>query len=287
MNHAQLKAFHAVAKFGGITSAAKSLGVTQPAVTLQIQALEKKYQTPLFNRQGHTITLTPAGLLLHNLSSRYFTLEEEAHTLLSSIMNLKSGKLRIASDIPHRIFPITEPFREKHSGVELSVAVHHASHIATSLSDRLVDIAITGTPLSLSGVVCCEIGSEPISATVPVSHPLAAKASISYEHLSAEKILVFGDGNAPSSLDEKIISHGNIAKTQVISFNSREMVPEAVAHNQGVAFLSKHEIDHDCRLKSIPIDDCFIRRKEFLHFHDEQLTAPAVSAFRDFFVKTD
>jgi len=106
MKHAQLRAFHAVAKAGGFTSAAKLLGLSQPAVTLQVQALERQYNTSLFERQGHKINLTPSGMLLLNLSTRYFNIEDETQLFLNSIMQVKSGKLRIGCDIAPRAFPL-------------------------------------------------------------------------------------------------------------------------------------------------------------------------------------
>ncbi len=283
MNHAQLKAFHAVAKYGGITSAAKSLGITQPAVTLQIQALEKKYNTPLFNRQGHTITLTQAGLMLHKLSSRYFMLEEEAHRLLNSIMQMEAGKLRIASDIPHRIFPLTAEFREQYTDVEISVSILSPIDITDHMADRLVDVAVSGIPIAHDSLECHEIGSEPLSVTLPVQHSLSRPKPITFEDLKSEKILIYKDGNGISSLDQKIVSAGSFTPEQIIFFDNRDMIQEAVAHELGIAFLSKHEIGHDRRLTSITLEDCRLTRKEYLIFHEEKQSVPVVSAFRKLF----
>lgn len=84
MNHAQLKAFHAVANKGGFTKAARHMGLTQPAVSLQVQALEQNYQKELFVRRCGGVMLTPCGERLLSISRRIFELEEEAHLLLTS-----------------------------------------------------------------------------------------------------------------------------------------------------------------------------------------------------------
>ncbi len=58
MNHAQLRAFHAVATEGSFTKAARALSVSQPAVTIQVKALEETYGVELLHRRGHHVSLT-------------------------------------------------------------------------------------------------------------------------------------------------------------------------------------------------------------------------------------
>ena len=77
MNHAQLRAFHAVAGEGGFTAAARRLGLTQPAVTLQVRALEQAQGISLFHRRGRRVALTDTGRQLYALTRRLFSLENE------------------------------------------------------------------------------------------------------------------------------------------------------------------------------------------------------------------
>ena len=82
---AQLRAFHAVATEGGFTAAAKRLRLTQPAVTLQVKALEQHYGVELFFRRGRTVRLSAIGEQLLTLTQRINGLTDEAQELLCFI----------------------------------------------------------------------------------------------------------------------------------------------------------------------------------------------------------
>ena len=103
MNHAQLRAFHAVASEGGFTAAANRLNLTQPAVTLQVKALEQAYGVDLFHRRGRRVELTDTGAALYTHTLRLFRLEEETDDLLSSVGGMRRGRLRVGADGPAMI----------------------------------------------------------------------------------------------------------------------------------------------------------------------------------------
>jgi DNA-binding transcriptional LysR family regulator len=68
----QLRAFHAVASEGSFTRGALRLGISQPAVTVQVKALEQRYGVELFHRQGQRIELTASGRELWQRTRRVF-----------------------------------------------------------------------------------------------------------------------------------------------------------------------------------------------------------------------
>ena len=106
MNHAQLKAFHAVARNGGFSSAARALGVTQPTLTVQVRALEDGYRVALFHRRGRRVTLTRAGEELYTIAQRYFSVEREAEEFLRAEGSLSRGRIAIAADGPFHVMPL-------------------------------------------------------------------------------------------------------------------------------------------------------------------------------------
>ncbi|MBL4906041.1 MAG: LysR family transcriptional regulator [Sneathiella sp.] len=281
MKHAQLKAFHAVAKYGGFTPAARSLGLTQPAVTLQVQALERKYDTPLFIRRGRKVDLTQPGILLLSLSTRYFNLEEEAHTLLSSIMQLKAEKLRIVSDIAPRVFPLTSKFREKYPNIELSASICQQQQIEENLLDHLVDIALTGTKPEDPTLEYHTISEENVTVTFSKQYPLDEKIPVSFEELCDLKVFIFEDTDGIGKLEKDLIKIANFPEKNIVKFKNREMVLEAVAYNQGISFLSEREVSHDRRLKSVPLNNCPLKRVDYLVYHKENRNTPLASAFRN------
>ena len=94
MNHAQIRAFHAVATEGSFTKAARALHVSQPAVTIQVKALEETFGVDLLNRRGQQVTLTELGISLLDVQWRTDHLASLGATEVSRSDYL--GRLRIA-----------------------------------------------------------------------------------------------------------------------------------------------------------------------------------------------
>ncbi len=100
MNFAQLRAFHAVVENGSFTAASEKLCVTQPAVTLQVKALQQRHGLTLLYRRGRSIQLTEVGKELYTLTQRLFSIVRETDEYLSSIDTLEQGHCNVGADSP-------------------------------------------------------------------------------------------------------------------------------------------------------------------------------------------
>ena len=103
MRHTQLRSFHAVARSGSFTAAARELRVSQPTVTTQVKGLEREFGVELFVRRGRRIELTEAGRGLLDITRRLFSQEKEAADFLNESRELKTGHLRVGAVGPYQI----------------------------------------------------------------------------------------------------------------------------------------------------------------------------------------
>ena len=92
-----LRSFHAVALHSGFSAAARAMNISQPTLSTQVKALEKRYDVELFSRIGRDVHLTPAGQELFQTTLRLMQNETEAEDLLNSFKGLQSGSLRSAA----------------------------------------------------------------------------------------------------------------------------------------------------------------------------------------------
>src|SRR5689334_4838090 len=120
MNYAQLRAFHAVAVTGSFTSAARQLHVSQPAVTMQVKALEEAHGAELFRRRGRRVERTDLGDALLARTARLFGVEEEIEEMLGAAAGLGGGRLRVGADAPYHVMALLAAFRQRWPEVAIS-----------------------------------------------------------------------------------------------------------------------------------------------------------------------
>ena len=255
MNHAQLKAFHAVAEAGGFSAAAKILGLTQPAITLQIQALEQNYNTKLFIRRGRRTEITSSGRMLLNLSRRIFSLEEKAHSLLSSLDNLEAGQLKIAATSSLLSLPVMSAFHEKYPSIQLSFITVHPQQLEDEIMDFRADIAIHQSPLADKKLFSLKIHEAPLKLAVSTKHPWSKRKSVPLQEIKDFPVIFpFDEDMMKKEPDHwsHIIPFDN---DQVLRFESQEIGREAVANNLGVGFFTEQETLWDKRIHQIEIED--------------------------------
>ncbi|RYF62701.1 MAG: LysR family transcriptional regulator, partial [Comamonadaceae bacterium] len=93
----QLATFDCVARLGSVSMAAEEMHLTQPAVSIQMAALEVAAGTPLIQRSGRGIRLTEAGRLLAGYAARVLALWEEADEQMTTLQGVFAGTLRIGA----------------------------------------------------------------------------------------------------------------------------------------------------------------------------------------------
>ncbi|MCF8466130.1 MAG: LysR family transcriptional regulator [Sneathiella sp.] len=281
MNHAQLKAFHAVAKAGGFSAAAKKLGLTQPAVTLQVQALEQSYNTKLFTRRGRKTEITPSGMMLLNLSKRIFSLEEEAHTLLSSLDTLEVGQLKIASTSSLHSLPLVSAFHEKYPAIRLSFMTINPQKIEEEMLDFRADIAIHQTPPTDKNLFSLKIHEAPLKLAVSTKHPWSTRKSAPLRETRDLTIIFPFDketmGGEPGHWSHNI----PYKEDQALRFESREISREAVANNLGVSYFTEQETLWDRRIHRVDIEDKKLKEATYLICHSEVRHSRLITSFID------
>lgn len=147
---APLRSFLQVAELGSVSAAAKALGLTQPAVTKQIRALEAALACGLLERAGRGIRLTSAGELLAEYGRRSVGVLSEFQQVLGELQQGKSGKLLIGAGVTTSVLLLPNWLRElgrRFPGIDVSVRTGTSHDVEAWVAAAEVDLGfITSEP---------------------------------------------------------------------------------------------------------------------------------------------
>lgn len=276
MNHAQLKAFHAVAREGGFSAAARAEGISQPNLTVQVKTLEESYQVPLFHRRGRNVSLTHAGEELYSIAQRYFSIEREAREFLLAEGGLSRGRISIAADGPHHLMPLIRGIREELPGLEIVVSVGNSAAVVQSLLDYQAEFGLLSEYRMDDRFAVLAAMRHAIVLMIPAGHPWAGRPSVSITELQDAPMVLREKGSSTRRSFESALSAAGIRPQVVLEIGSREAVREAVAAGLGLGVVQEPELGEDARIAHAVIEDADLQATELIVCLEERRTSPVM-----------
>lgn len=248
MRHNQLKAFDTVALEGSFSQAAIRLGVTQPAVTYQVRALELEYECILFNRARSGAELTDEGRALFKITRKLFEAELEAREYLDAAHQIETGTLRLAADAPQFALDLIEPFVERFPKVQISISFGNTREVRQDLMDKRVDAIVTGNPPDDDGAVITPFHRHELCAIIGKGHALSGRSEIGVKDLSGQRILMREEISTTRQDIERYFAEHKFSADQTMELGSREAIKEAASKGLGIGFMFRREAEGDNRI---------------------------------------
>lgn len=268
----QLVILRAVANDGSFKNAARSLYITQPAVSLQIQNLEKQLKITLFDRAKKQVQLTEAGNLLLRYSNRILSLCEESSRALDDLSELQSGKLIVGASQTTGTYlmpKILGLFRQRYPNIKVQLHVDSTRKIAWRTVNRQIDIGIVGGEIPSELRQILEVTpyvEDELALILPQSHPFVKCESIKKEDLYSLKFIALDSSSTIRTVIDDILVKNGIDVTRLkieMELNSIEAIKNAVQSGLGVAFVSVSAITKELELglvSWVKIDNVKIKR---------------------------
>jgi aminoethylphosphonate catabolism LysR family transcriptional regulator len=254
MNHdAELRAFHAAAQLGGMSVAARRLGLTQPTVSAHIGRLEKLYGLELFYRRGRSVELTDFGRSLLATTNRLFDAEAEALTMLLQGQSAYRGKLRICAVGPYNVMPMIREFRARHAGVQIAMSMGDSRQIVERILDYQGDVGLLVHAVEDPRILCLPHRRQPLVVFCAREHPLAALPSLGLADLEGQLFVLRETGSTTRLVLEQALRRCGVSIRCDVEMGSREAVHEAVAQGLGLGVVSETAYRDDPRTVKLPL----------------------------------
>jgi len=276
MNHAQLRSFHAVAQAGGFTAAGRAIGLTQPAVTVQVKALETSYGVELFFRQGRGVRLTRAGEELFTMTRRLFALEDEARDFLEAEGDMSTGVLHLAADGPFHIITLVHEIRRVLPKLEVKVSIGNSANVRDALLDYQAEIGVLGGDVTDKRFSILSARRHPVILMMAADHPWAERAQVHIKELDGQPMILREAGSGTRRSFEKALKKSRVRPNHILEIGSREAVREAVAAGLGLSVVQAPELGADTRIASCPIEGQDISTGEAVVCLRERLQSPLI-----------
>ena len=251
MDTRQLAAFCAVVERRSFSQAAERLGVTQPAVSLQIRSLEQRLGRQLLDRSGRRVEPTEAGLRLYASAQRLLQAEEQMlDELESDDEGIVAGTLELgASTGPGgSVVPVILcEFQERHPEVRIRLTVSDTQTVVARVAERELELGIVGAGRRHRGVAFEPFFRDEVALAVPASHPFAGK-TITLEQLRGEPLIVMQEGaGVRQVLEDELRKTGTRLRDLDVrlELGLQESVRSAVLAGHGVTFISRLAIESD------------------------------------------
>jgi DNA-binding transcriptional LysR family regulator len=244
MEDHKLRVFCAVAETKSFSKASEVIHLTQPAVSLQIQAMEELYETRLFDRSGNSINLTPAGEILYKRAKEILALYAEAQHNISEITGAIKGSLSIgaSSTIGNYLLPhIIAAFKKKVPQVNISLVVSNTKTITERLNAGEIDIALVEGDVSKQRFSVETLISDELVVIMSPAHPWAERRSLSANELTKEPLILREEGSGTRQIILKHLEEHGIKLDQLkiaLVMGSTEAIKGAVEEGLGVSIMS-------------------------------------------------
>ena len=255
----QLTVFRTVAGSGSFTRAAHELGLTQPAVSLQVKQLEELLGVQLLERDGRKIGLTAAGQSVLDASR---AIDTHLSTLEQTIAQLKggvSGRLAVAGVTTTKyVAPyLLGAFVNRYPRVKPVLTVTNRQSVLHRLKERQDDLVLMGRVPTSIAVDAYPIVSNPLVVAAHPGHPLAADGRVEPEQLAHEPMLMREPGSGTRLAVEEFLGARGITPNVVMELGSGEAIKQAVMARLGIAVLSTHSLHLELAaglIKLLPVD---------------------------------
>ncbi len=249
MDTRQLAAFCAVVERRSFSQAAERLGVTQPAVSLQVRALEKRLGTQLLDRSGRRVEPTEAGLRLYRGAQRLLTLEEQLLDELAGEGGGElAGELRLgASTGPAAIVvPVLLcEFQRAHPGVKISLTVSDTQSVVERVAARDLELGIVGAARRHRAVRFEPFFDDEVILACPPGHPFAGR-TVTLEDLRGASLIVMQEGAGVRQIVEDELRALGIRLRDLdvrLELGLQESVRSAVQAGYGITFISRSAVE--------------------------------------------
>ncbi len=289
----QLRILKAIVDEGSFKKAADSLFVTQPAVSLQVQNLEKQLEIAIFDRGGRKAQLTEAGKLLLNYCEKILGECQETCKAIEDLNNLKGGSLIIGASQTTGTYLMPRMiglFRQKYPEVSVQLQIHSTRRTGWSVANGQIDIAIIGgqLPLELNeSLQVIPFATDELALVLPTNHPLAKSKELKKEDLYSLGFITLDTQSTTRKVVDQLLSSSGLDVQRLhieMELNSLEAIKNAVQSDLGAAFLPVVSIERELAGGSIhrpTVADLEVKRQLKVITNPGRYSSRATEAFTE------
>jgi LysR family transcriptional regulator for metE and metH len=241
-----LRIVHAIHQHGTMTQAAKSLYLTQSALSHAMKKLEHEFDVPLWQKEGRRLFLTQAGESLLGLAQRILPQFEHTEAQLRRFAEGKQGTLRIGMECYpcfEWLLKIVAPFLKRFPDVDVDVRRAFSFGGLQALHGYDIDVLITPDPLHLDAITYTPVFSYEQVLVMHSTHDLASKAFIAPRDLAQETLISYPVENSRLDIFSQFLTPANASVKSHKTIETTEIILQMVAAGRGVTALPKWLVD--------------------------------------------
>jgi len=269
----QIKYFQEICLSGSVTQAAKNLSLTQPALTQQIQLLERELGVDLFARSNRGIQLTAAGEIF---AARAHEIMQKIHDLADAVkpaervpqVTFASGETLATHFVPHLVVAL----RERFPGMRIRVVESDLTEIQSALKNDSVDFALSPEPIGDANYINRYLLEDRIIAVVAASDALAQKKNIEWLDLVEHDWVLFDKGSAIRKFGDRAFYELSKRFQPRIAMELRSLsgVVSCIEAGLGIGFISELSLTNKLARLSL---SALERKRKFYLTHKKNRTA--------------
>jgi DNA-binding transcriptional LysR family regulator len=251
MDTRQLATFCAVVERKSFSQAADRLGVTQPAVSLQIRALEERLGQRLFDRSGRRVEPTEAGLRLYRGAQRLLALEQQ---LLEDVAGDEDGELRgelaigAATGPGATVVPVLLcEFQRENPEVRVELTISDTQSVIEAVARRELELGVVGATPRHRSVAYEPFFKDEVVLVCPPKHPFAGK-TITIDDLRGAQLVLMQEGAGVRQVIEEELRRAGKRLRDLdvkLELGLQESVKSAVEAGFGVTFISRSAVESE------------------------------------------
>jgi DNA-binding transcriptional LysR family regulator len=282
-----LRTFCVVAQKENITHAAEQLHISQPTVSLQIQALEREMGEKLLERRGPSVKLTPEGKTLYQLIQPLTAgIDSLRETFAASLGKIEEGEINISAGQSTSLYILPEYIERFHNAYpSIRINLHNNSMPAglKPLLDDQVDFAVGSLPQVPENVLYRPFVSFKSILITSLDHPLAHKAQVTLDDISPYG-MILPPSNVPTwHMIDTVFRQHNLPYKVVMEAGGWEVVKRYVSQNVGISITTEVCITGKENLAVMPVDDYFPPRTYGLIMRRGKFFTPQAKRFLEMF----
>jgi DNA-binding transcriptional LysR family regulator len=274
-----------LAETESFTKAAQISGVTQSAVSQQINSLERTFKSLLIERSKKKFRLTREGQVLYDYSKQIIQSYESLENKLQELKDIISGTIRVATIYSiglHDLPAYVKKFMRSYPTVNIHVEYRRANQVYDDVLSNVVDLGLVAYPVKDAKLEIIPLRRDPLVLICHPNHPFAKHKTVKLKALAGQKFIGFEPDIPTRKALDKILREHGVEVRHVMEFDNIETVKRAVEIDAGISIVPLGTISQEIAkqtLTAVPIEDGDFFRPLAAFYKKNKILSPAIKQF--------